>query len=397
MTLKKSARPKSFFFLIFFLRFGFALVGVATVLIGQILPVLSARMSLSDREAGDFFVAQFAGSLFGTLAANRFVRRCGFPVVLLIGFALSAIGACLLNANSLPVCLGAFFTLGGGIGLTIPSINLLTVELNREKTSSALNIINFFWGFGAILCKPFVDFFGGGVDILIPTSILAVLLLLVGLAIKFLPEQISEKTESVDEPDENFLPVWTTSTAWLIAAFNFLHIGLESGIGGWITTYAARLPKQNSVEWFSAAFAFFLFLIAGRGIAPFFLRFVSDNALLLVSLLIALVGIAALLAAGDFRLLIVGAAIAGLGSSSIFPVNTARFIKIFGANAARQATPLFIAGSLGGALTTYLIGFVSTKFDNLRFGMFILLAFGVILIILQIALGRKNADRQPTR
>lgn len=389
MPAKKSDQLNSDVFLKFLLYFGFFLIGIVTVLIGQILPILSLRMSLSDNEAGYFFVAQFAGSLAGTLLANSFVRRAGFPRVLLIGFALSAVGVFLLNSDFPFVCLGAFVLIGGGVGLTIPTINLLTIELNREKTSSALTVINFFWGFGAISCKPFVDFAGSGNNILTPTLILAASLLIVGLAISFLPKTL-KKAEAEENSDTSFFPVWTTSTAWLIAVFNFLHIGLETGIGGWITTYATRLQpttNDNSLEWLSAASMYFLFLVVGRGVAPLALRFLSDNALLLSSLLTMFFGIALLLTTDDFRLLKVGAAIAGFGSSSIFPINMSRFIKIFGAS---SATPLFVAGSLGGALTSYLIGFISTKFNNLRLGMFVLLAGCAILIILQIILSTKK-------
>lgn len=374
----------------FLLYFGFFLIGGATVLIGQILPLVSARLSLSDSEAGNLFVAQFSGSLLGTLLANRLVKRFGFPFVLSIGFSLSALGTWAINSNSLLACLGAFFILGGGIGLTIPTVNLYTVEINREKTSSALNVVNFFWGFGAILCKPFVDFLGGK-DIFLPTSILAGLLVSVGLAINFRAVRKLENTESGEKSDENCVPIWTTWTAWTIAAFNFLQIGLESGMGGWITTYAARVQSSgNSTEWISAASVFFLFLVAGRGAAPLFLRFLSDDVMLSGSLSIVLFGTIVLLATNNFILTIFGAAIFGAGCSSIFPINMSRFIKTFGETAARRATPLFIAGTFGGAATTYLIGFISTTFNNLRFGMCVLPACCLTLIILQIFLSKKK-------
>jgi fucose permease len=60
-TLQSAARKR----LLFLLHAGFLLIGIVTVLLGQILPVLSKRLSLNDREAGYLFVAQFAGSLAG--------------------------------------------------------------------------------------------------------------------------------------------------------------------------------------------------------------------------------------------------------------------------------------------------------------------------------------------
>jgi len=28
--------------------------------------------------------------------------------------------------------------------------------------------------------------------------------------------------------------IWSTSLAWVLALFNFIHVGFESGIGGWL-------------------------------------------------------------------------------------------------------------------------------------------------------------------
>ncbi|HLM00639.1 MAG TPA: hypothetical protein VK400_06255, partial [Pyrinomonadaceae bacterium] len=57
-----------------------------------------------------------------------------------------------------------------------------------------------------------------------------------------------------------------------------------------------------------------------------------------------------------------------------------------GGSATRRATPLFISGTLGSALTTWLIGYVSTNYQNLRIGMFVLLASCLFLICLQVFL-----------
>ena len=61
------------------------------------------------------------------------------------------IGCAAVNFDSLFLCLSSVFIYGIGIGLTIPSINLLVIELDFQRSSSALNIVNFFWGVGAIL------------------------------------------------------------------------------------------------------------------------------------------------------------------------------------------------------------------------------------------------------
>ncbi len=88
-----------------------------------------------------------------------------------------------------------------------------------------------------------------------------------------------------------------------------------------------------------------------------------------------------------------GAAIAGFGTATIFPTNLSRFTKTFGASAIRSATPLFICGTLGAAFTTWLIGFGSNYFNNLRSGMFVLALSIIALIGLQISLMFRNTEK----
>jgi hypothetical protein len=105
-----------------------------------------------------------------------------------------------------------------------------------------------------------------------------------------------------------------------------------------------------------------------------------------MSLIVTTFGVVVLLVGDTLGVLAVGAAIAGFGTSTIFPTNMARFTKTFGETASRRATPLFICGTLGAALTTWLIGFVSTSYNGLGIGMYVLLASCLILIALQILL-----------
>lgn len=377
-------------FLQFTLQFGFLISGTVTVLIGQVLPILSARLALDDTQAGYFFIAQFSGSIIGALSTMPMVRRFGFGTATALGFLVMTIGVLGLNAGAWSVCLAAFVVMGFGIGVTLPTINMLTVELNPRQVTPALNFLNFFWGAGAIVCKPFVDFFGTPDSIFQPTVMLASLLLINGATIFYAsrrnpPRQIREPSAA-----ENPAPIWTTATAWLIAFFNFVHVGFESGMGGWITTYAARLPNQNGAAWLSPTLSYFAFFILGRLAAPFCSKFLNENRMLLGGLLTMTLGVLILLWGTTLEILVIGAAIAGLGTSSIFPTNMARFTQTFGATATRRATPLFIAGTLGAALTTWLIGYVSTNYQNLRFGMVVLLASCISLVVLQVYLSASS-------
>ncbi len=374
----------------------FFISGIATVLIGQVLPILSAGFALNDLQSGYFFPAQFGGSVLGTLASNWFGRRTKFIAASVIGCLLMAAGMTMMNLVSFEGCLAGFFVSGLGIGLTLPSVNLLVLEMNAHRGASALSLLNFTWGAGAILCKPFVDATSSPGSIFLTTLILAIPLIAIAALMFLLPGgvEISPTAGTDDDAGADPTPIWSTGLAWTIAFFNFVQVGFESGVGGWLTTYADRVHGGSVVQLLSPTFLYFLFFVAGRGIAPVFLRFMNENQLLFMNIGLMLAGMLITLTAGDLVWLGIGAAVSGLGASSVFPTNISRFTRTFGPTATRRAIPLFISGTLGGAVVTWVIGFVSTQTESLRAGMFMLLACVLVVAMIQVVLAwpfRNNA------
>jgi fucose permease len=205
--------------------------------------------------------------------------------------------------------------------------------------------------------------------------------------------------EGRPEPEPGILeetpaPIWSNPVAWAIALFNFVHVGFESGMGGWLPTYTGRLEGQPITHLLSPTLIFFLFFVLGRGVAPFFFKFLNENKMLLLGLFIILGGMGVLLFAGDVLTLSAGACVCGFGTSWLFPTNVSRFSKIFGPTATRRATPLFILGTLGAASTTWLIGILSNYYNDLRSGMFILLLSVILLLVIQTGLALRTPARR---
>lgn len=373
------------------LHIGFFISGITTVLIGQVLPLLSSRFALDDLQVSYFFPAQFAGSLIGTFLTNWFGKQNKFLLASLIGCFLMGGGILMLNLGSFELCLAGFFLNGIGIGLTLPSINMLVLELNPLRATSALNILNFFWGLGAIICSLTVYSLSKSIGYFSVSVSLAVSLFIIAVLLIFTPKGIEQKPSVESEDSDDFsTPIWTNPIAWLIAGFNFIHVGFESAMGGWLLTYSERMEGELISSWLAPIFLYFLFFVIGRGVAPFFFRFFNENQMLVASLLTILFGMGILLIAKDVLTLAIGASIAGFGTSSVFPTNMSRFTNTFGASASRRAMPFFICGTLGAAFTTWLIGYTSNLFNSLHSGMFILLGSGIILIFLQIFLQFKS-------
>ena len=358
----------------------FFVIGVITVLLGQMLPILSARLDLDDAQAGTLFLAQFTGSMLGTLIAIRVARRIGFILPIVAGFCLIAVGLPMMNIPNFAVCWAAIFIYGSGLGVTIPGINLLTIETTPIETqTSSVNLLNFCWGAGAICSQPFVASVSHENSLAGVTMILVFAAVI--LAICFLVTRGKVVERSVDEVvPESETAIWRRPSTWIFALFVFFVVSIEGALGGWLTTYTEFL-KQRGVETINLTVVYFTFFVLGRGLASVVARWVSDNVLIFVCAALAVVGMT-LIVSGELSA-VAGAAIAGIGSSAIFPTNMVRFTRVFGPSATRQSAPIFISGTLGAATVSALVGLVSTRFGSLRTGIVVLLIAAIAVLILQ--------------
>jgi fucose permease len=302
----------------------------------------------------------------------------------LIGLFLIMVGLPGINAQDFAVCLAAIFVYGSGLGVTIPGINLLTIE-NTEThlRSSAVNLINFSWGVGAICSQPFVAAVSRDDSLVSVTVILGVALLL--LAISFFSAVRRFPHRAVAEPADASKPsrIWRNPSSWLFVAFGFFVVSIEGGLGGWLTTYSEVL-KLRGVHTINLTVIYFLFFVLGRGVASIVSRRISENSLILLCSIILVAGVLIIVSNESWS--IVGAAVAGLGSSAIFPTHMVRFARVFGPQATLQAAPIFIAGTSGAAVVSSLVGFVSSMFGDLRSGIMVVVISAAFVLVLHLVI-----------
>src|SRR3981189_556422 len=142
--------------LLFLLFAGFVLSGIATTIVGPMLPVFIRRWSLDDGQAGLFSSIQFLAALGGTLASSVIASWYGYRPALVLGYALMGGGLACLNADAHAFALAATTAFGLGYGLITPGTNLFVAELGGAKSASFLNQLNFAWGAGAMSCAALI-------------------------------------------------------------------------------------------------------------------------------------------------------------------------------------------------------------------------------------------------
>ncbi|HEY6767457.1 MAG TPA: MFS transporter [Candidatus Sulfotelmatobacter sp.] len=358
----------------------FVPVGIATVLLGPLLPELSVRWSLNYMQAGSLFTAQYLTSTFGVAASGFLVSRWGFRFAMNAGLLAMAVGVGGLAWASHFWGVACIALYGVGMGLCVPAANLLVAEVNPARRSAALNLVNFSWSVGAVACPFLVAAASRRHRTALFLEGVSLLFFLVVVGISAMPSSIVEPLHKTGaENGAGWAIRRNQRSLLLLAALFFLYVGTENAFGGWTASYAESLP-DISANWSVMTPSFFYFaLLLGRWAAPFVLRFTNDVALARGGLLLASAGMAGLILSHRLPGVAGAAALAGLGLAAVYPITISLLSREFGAAATRVGSIMFTMANLGGASLPWLVGFLSNRFADLRAGLAVPLAAGALM------------------
>jgi MFS transporter, FHS family, glucose/mannose:H+ symporter len=357
---------------------GIALTGVGTVLLGSILPQLSAQWHLRDKDAGLLLLVQFAMSASGALLVRR-----NFWKTLACGYGLMSLGAFaifLLQQRSMP----AFGVYGLGLGLAMTSTNMLTSRRYPKRMGAALALLNFSWSAGSVACPLLAAQFLRHST----ASRAYVLVGLMALPFAFLPllgDRGDLNASAV--PSRAPARMKEATTIAYFAFLAFLYVGVEATVGNWMSTYASRTTAWNFAGSTLAVAVFWAALLLGRALTPVMLTRLSEQRLYRVSVVATIAGVLVLLSAHTPFTILSGAAVTGLSLAPLFPLILALFLAEIGES--NNAGWVFAVAGLGGAVLSWLTGIVSSGTGSLRVG---LLVPGSAALLMLFMMGRRRAN-----
>jgi FHS family glucose/mannose:H+ symporter-like MFS transporter len=358
---------------------GFVLTGVTTAIIGPILPALSALWRLDDTETGALFTARSIGCLAGVAAVGVLTRGIGLGRILAIGFALTAVGVFFTAVDSWAVGVVALFVTGIGLTVTTAGANLYVATAKPERRAEALNLLNFLWGIGAASAPAFTEVFGR--ERVGPPM----LTLAVGFALITLWTARGQDETPHPKAPTGELQAPRSGLIWLLGVTIFFYVGAEIGVGGWVGMHTLRFAGAPDMAGSVATSAFWGALVTGRLLAPFILRSVRGERLVLFCIAVATGGALLTAMAGSWETAVLGAGLAGLGFAPVFPTSFANFARAAGATAARKTWIILGFANLGGSIIPWLVGAVSDATGALGTGLFVPVAACVLMFGMQCA------------
>ena len=391
------------------LHVGFVAAGMATTLLGPVLPALAQRWGVSDALIGLAFTVQFLGTVSMSALSSALVIRLGGGRVMLAGFVLLAAGIGGLSVAPWGPGLAAILCYGFGLGLVLPTTNVLIAAASPGREASAVSLVNVSWSGGAVAWPVFVAYLGGGQRVGLPLAVLALLMAVMatrlmltarhGAADGFTPvsSAIASRAFSPGGQAPALQPDGGRGTAILVATFSamlFFYAGAESAIGGWVAEHVRRIEGSGAGrQWTIAPMVFWAALALGRLLTPLVLRGLPEPRVLVSALTVVLAASTLLVLAASVPVAFVATGVAGLGLAPVFPITFVDLSRTLGPRRPGAVGPVYAMASIGSAVLPWLVGFCSTRFGTLRAGLVVPIGSAIAMIALTgIRLRRERRD-----
>lgn len=371
----------------------FFAVGLIASSIGPVLPELALNTGSRLSEVGSLFAALFLGGIVSQVAAGPLVDRMGHRSVLVVSLALLAAGvAGVALSKSLLMAVAAMLVAGLGDGAIIVIMNLMVSQVFAPRSVAALNLLNVFFGLGAIAGPAFAS-----LSLRVWGTSLTVLWLVAFVTLLQVPLVAYMKGVPVGGPvagaEAADVPIYRSRLLWAFGLLLLLYVGIEIGTGGWTITYVDRTTGLGLEGAALVASGFWLALTGGRVAAGVLGVRLLPNTVLLASLLGAVAGsLTVALSTGNAFLTTAGILLLGFSLGPVFPTVAAMVSTEFSRAPGKSISVVVALGSAGGMLLPWAQGVLLEASGPVAGVLFV--AGGTLLMLLIYGLVRSLQDQE---
>lgn len=386
----------------------FFLWGMAHNLDSVLIPHLRKACELNNLQSTLVDTSVFFAYFLMAIPAGMFLKKWGYKNGIITGLLVFALGAFLFvpaaNARSFSIFIGALFIIGCGLATLETAANPYAAILGPpESAGTRLNLAASFNGLAAFLA-PLIGrtFILSGVEytpaklhampeverfaylnheagaVKLPYIILGSVLVLVAILFYFFHFPEVKDDTKVARPVEFFKTLRHSHLTWAVIA-QLCYVGAQVCV----TSFFIRMAKQGGgIDEKTAAFYLALYgllFTVGRFIGTFFLRFISQQRLLTIYAVIAvLLCLLAIFGKGGYVIYSLGAL--GFFMSIMFPTIFSLGITELGKDTKIGAS-LLVMAIVGGAIFPPIMGkIIDMNGDNIQTGYIVpLVCFAIIV------------------
>jgi len=366
-----------------YLLFGMSLSGI-----GPILGELAGQAATSLAAIGGVLTFLFLGSLVAQIAAGPLTDLLGKKPVLIVALLMLSGGILgFTSARSLAWMFLLVLLTGLGQGGVDMGANLVVAEAAPKDSTAALNVLHFFFGLGAFvgpaLVAVAIGFSGSGLIIYrgMAAGFLALALAnAVFLEARF-PRQAAPTT--IEALPSMRLNVYFSPLVWLLGGLMLVYVGLEFGLGSWISSYMNITTATTAQDGAWATSAYWGALAIGRLAGAAASRKLAPVRLVAAALGGSLLGgIGLFVAQGTILPTMLCLVWVSFSFGTVYPTALAIAADAFAQNRGKAVGVLVAMGSIGGITLPWFAGLLLTSVASFAYLWFVVLAMACLLIIL---------------
>jgi len=368
--------------------------GLFTASLGPNLDEIARLTGNSLAAMGSIFTAMYFAAILAQVVYGPLDDRFGERPLMLIGLCVSSIGTFGITiSHYLPFTLASAFLLGLGGGTIITSANVLVSESYPDNRVSALNVLNLFFGVGAIAGPALAGLLlrAEGTALPVLWGGAAVFLLLVPLVALMPVPTHADRGRNTEGTKTT--SVYGSLLLWVIGTLLLVYVGTEVGVGGWTPAYMKQTTGLDADTAALVASGFWLGFTLGRIIAA-----IVGTRLTAITLLLAatggalLSGLLLVVSSGNLTISILATLLLGFCFGPIYPTGLAITTTAFAYAPGRAVSVVAAMGSAGGMLLPALQGIlledVSPVASVTQVALATLAMLGLALVVRALLLNR---------
>jgi FHS family glucose/mannose:H+ symporter-like MFS transporter len=341
--------------------FAFFICGTLMSFLGAILPAWRYHLESSFTEVGNYFLSLNLGFLLSAGAAHFLLSGKSAKLILVLANALACGGFLFLAFSSPPAPaawrLAGVLWIGVSAGLLNTGMFQAISPLYQRDRGATMNLAGVLFGLGCALTALLVS---GTYYVYTVPSILILLALLPGFSAGLYAKSNLPRTPVVQ--------VFALSQVWrdfknpgavLFSLLLFFQFGNEWSIAGWLPLFLIRRLGISPEASLLILALYWAALLVGRMVSQLIMKRISHAALLISSILSALLGTIVLAFTNNQFGAIMGVLFVGAGFASIYPLVVQKIGHRFPQYHPGLYNGLFSLAITGGFLAPWSLGYLA--------------------------------------
>lgn len=360
--------------------------GAAFIVMGAVLPSLTALFNLDEATAASLVSMSPLGMLFGSVVFGPIIDKYGYKplmiAAMLIGTAGLEIMAFVPNINMIRC---AIFLLGISGGILNGATNALVADASDDKSKgSNLSLLGFIYCVGAFIIPLLFGLLSetfSYVPIVAGTGALMFITFVFYLFVDFPKAKVQQGF-----PIKKVLGMAKEPVLLLFSFVLFYQSGIEGLANNWSPKY---LNEVQGLQMEQAQYAL-SFIVVGMAISrltlTFLLKKIDGGRVISLSMVISAIGALTMKFADNMTIAIVGAILLGLGLAATFPVVLGKVGERYKELSGTAIGFALIIALTGNTILNYLIGQIGL--NNLP--VMLIVSMTLLIMIFSFATKQNN-------